>query len=283
MRPLGHSVISASVSLASLFVSSISSAAAVVPISPIIQDPVTGLEYQLLSNAGWTDSEAEAQLLGGNLATISNQEQQKFVFGTFGGYSGKQRILWTGLYDPTQDKNGAPHVSDFVWVSGAPVTYTNWDAGEPNDVGGVEFYVAMYYPNYHNPGSWNDWSNRTADPIGVPFHGVVEFLPGDADDDGSVGFDDLLIVARNYDKGGGWTQGDFNGDGAVGFDDLLIVARNYGATLTSSQLALLDPAFRADEQAAFTEVPEAGAAATAPALFGLLIRRRKWFCVDAKT
>lgn len=245
------------------------------PISPIIEDPATRLEYQLLSNANWTDSQAEARSLGGNLVTIFNPEEQKFVFSTFGGYGSKQRILWTGLYDPTQDKNGAPHVSNFVWVSGAPVTYTNWDAGEPNDAGGVEFYVAMYYPGYHNPGSWNDWSNRTADPIGVPFHGVVEYFPGDADDDGSVGFDDLLAVARNYDKGGGWTQGDFNGDGAVGFDDLLIAARNYGETLTSSQLAQFDPAFRADVQAAFAEVPEPTLLALPVFLASLLMPRRQ--------
>ena len=100
-------------------------------------------------------------------------------------------------------------------------------------------------------------------------------LPGDADDDGSVGFDDLLNVARNYDKGGGWTQGDFNGDGAVGFDDLLIVARNYGATLTSSQLTLLDPALRADVQAAFAEVPEPSLLAFPALLAGLLMRRER--------
>ena len=86
-----------------------------------------------------------------------------------------------------------------------------------------------------------------------------------------------------HHKGGGWTQGDFNGDGAVGFDDLLIVARNYGATLTNSQLAQFDPAFRADVQAAFADIPEPGADTTAPPLCGLLIWRRKRFWVDAKT
>jgi len=149
--------------------------AAVTPISPIVEDPITGHEYQLLSNADWTDSEAEAKALGGDLVTIASAEEQNFVFSVFGGYGGSQRILWTGLYDPSQDATGT-HATNFVWASGAPITYTNWDAGEPNNAGN-EFYVAMYYPNYHNPGSWNDWSNRTADPIGIPFYGVVEFVP----------------------------------------------------------------------------------------------------------
>jgi len=53
-------------------------------------------------------------------------------------------------------------------------------------------------------------------------------LPGDADGDGLVGFDDLVILARDYGKPGTFAQGDFNGDGFVGFDDLVILARNYG-------------------------------------------------------
>jgi hypothetical protein len=151
--------------------------AAVVPISPLVEDPVTGDEYQLLSNADWTDSEAEAQSLGGYLATIEDQEQQDFVFDVFGGYQGIQRILWIGFYDPTQDANGGTHADNFVWASGAPVTYTNWNAGEPNDTNNAEFWTAMYYPSSSNPGSWNDWDNRTTDPIGIPFYGVVQFVP----------------------------------------------------------------------------------------------------------
>jgi hypothetical protein len=149
---------------------------AVTTISPVVEDPVSQISYQLLSNADWTDSEAAAAALGGHLAVIRNAEQQNFVFSTFGGYGGSQRILWIGMYDPSQDLNGNSHAQNMVWVDGEPVTYTNWDSGEPNGTGS-EFYVAMYYPNYHNPGSWNDWVNRTADPIGIPFYGVVEYGP----------------------------------------------------------------------------------------------------------
>ena len=59
--------------------------------------------------------------------------------------------------------------------------------------------------------------------------------PGDANLDGKVAFDDLLIVARDYGMtGAGWTDGDFNGDGKVGFDDLVIVARNYARSITTA-------------------------------------------------
>jgi len=150
--------------------------AGVSTISPQIEDPLTHIIYQLLSNADWNNSELKAESLGGHLATISDQEEQDFVFDVFGGYGGSQRILWIGLHDPSQDSNGKSHAANFVWVSGAPVTYTNWNAGEPNNNGG-EYYAAMYYPNFNNPGSWNDWNNRTTDPIGIPFYGVVQFIP----------------------------------------------------------------------------------------------------------
>ncbi|HEY4308833.1 MAG TPA: lectin-like protein [Pirellulales bacterium] len=151
--------------------------AAVLPISPIITDPASGHRFQLLSNATWADSEAEAVALGGHLATIDSQETQDFVLSTFGAYSGFQHILWIGLYDPTQQTNPTDPAANYVWVDGSPITYTNWDPGEPNNAFGTEFWVAMYYPNYHNPGAWNDWSVQKTDPIGIPFYGVVQYVP----------------------------------------------------------------------------------------------------------
>ena len=89
------------------------------------------------------------------------------------------------------------------------------------------------------------------------FLGGTDPLYGDANHDGSVGFDDLVILARNYGTSNAtFEHGDFNGDGNVGFDDLTILARNYGQTLTAAQLAQLDPAFRADVEQAFAELPE---------------------------
>jgi hypothetical protein len=60
---------------------------------------------------------------------------------------------------------------------------------------------------------------------------VVEFSsqPGDVTGDGTVSFDDLLVLAQNYGRAGmTWTRGDLTGDGNVNFDDLLAVAQNYG-------------------------------------------------------
>ena len=57
---------------------------------------------------------------------------------------------------------------------------------------------------------------------------------GDADHDGTVNFNDLLAIARNYGQSGRTnSQGDANYDGAVDFNDLLILARSYNTTLAT--------------------------------------------------
>lgn len=139
-------------------------------ISPWLVNPDNGHSYALLSNATWVASEAEAVSLGGHLATIRDADEQDFIFQVFGAFGGSQRLLWSGLNDVAVE-------GQFVWSSGEAVTYTHWDAGEPNGAQGGEDYVALYYPNHSSGGEWNDWADRTVDPIGLPFHGVVEIVP----------------------------------------------------------------------------------------------------------
>ncbi|MEA1952115.1 MAG: hypothetical protein U9N87_12070, partial [Planctomycetota bacterium] len=61
---------------------------------------------------------------------------------------------------------------------------------------------------------------------------IPEFLPGDANRDGSVDVSDLGILATNYDAGSGfeWGDGDFTGDGLVDVSDLGVLATNYGTS-----------------------------------------------------
>lgn len=58
-------------------------------------------------------------------------------------------------------------------------------------------------------------------------------LRGDANLDGTVTFDDLLVVAQNYSAsatGKVWTTGDFDLNSKSDFDDLLALAQCYGQT-----------------------------------------------------
>jgi hypothetical protein len=79
---------------------------------------------------------------------------------------------------------------------------------------------------------------------------------GDTDVDGSVDFEDLLVLAQNYDQTGKtWSTGDMTGDGSIGFNDLLFVAQNYGISLAvdSSQFGA---GFVTDWNLARSFVPE---------------------------
>lgn len=132
--------------------------------------------YYLLDVATWTDSQAEAVLLGGNLATINNQAENDWVFSTFGTFAGEDRSLWIGLTDIVGGQ--------FAWASGEPLIYTNWAAegqpgsgAEPNNFGGVEHYAEILPPAdvYGRVTYWNDLPND-----GYFFdmpRGVVEVVP----------------------------------------------------------------------------------------------------------
>jgi hypothetical protein len=52
--------------------------------------------------------------------------------------------IWFGLNDGTTE-------GTFTYLSGEPVTYTNWYPGEPNDSGGNEDCAELY-----SNGQWND-------------------------------------------------------------------------------------------------------------------------------
>jgi hypothetical protein len=97
-----------------------------------------GSQY-ILSNPGtWEEAQAQAQAMGGNLVTINSPGEQDWLFQTFG-----ESRKWIGLTDQVTEGR-------FKWISGEPVTYTNWDVGEPNNLGN-EDYVEML-----TNGKWND-------------------------------------------------------------------------------------------------------------------------------
>lgn len=96
---------------------------------PIV-NPANGYDYYILTESSWSAAQAEAVSLGGNLATIRSAAENQWIFNTFAGFGGVDRNLWIGFNDVAVE-------GTFVWVSGEPVTYTNWAPGEPsNNLGG---------------------------------------------------------------------------------------------------------------------------------------------------
>jgi glucose/arabinose dehydrogenase len=56
-------------------------------------------------------------------------------------------------------------------------------------------------------------------------------IPGDANGDRQVNFEDFLIVSDNFASEGGWTMGNFDSDNRVMFSDFLALSSNFGVNL----------------------------------------------------
>jgi autotransporter-associated beta strand protein len=100
---------------------------------------------------------------------------------------------------------------------------------------------------------------------------------GDANLDGVVGFEDLVVVAQHYNTSGQptWDQGDFNYDDAVNFADLVTVAQNYGQSLPSSSVPGASAEFGMDLAAAFASVPEPSSVVLLAATAAAAMNRRR--------
>lgn len=138
-----------------------------------------GHQYYLIAPATWLHAEAEAVLLGGHLVTIDDLSENQFVAQRFGldtGLFADRQDLWMGLSDHVTE-------SEFKWASGAPVGFTYWVPGEPNDClpvpGGCISEDFVHMPWWGGaPGStdrpWNDIPALDGDGNVILIHGVVE-------------------------------------------------------------------------------------------------------------
>lgn len=85
-----------------------------------------------------------AQTFGANLISVQSAIENADLVQALSnqGYAGQ--VIWIGYSDAVTE-------GSYVWYDGAPLSYSNWAPGEPNDAGGVEDCTQIY-PD----GSWND-------------------------------------------------------------------------------------------------------------------------------
>jgi hypothetical protein len=123
--------------------------------------------------ARWPDARAQAQAMGGDLATITTAAENGFLTSSFAG-----RRFWLG------GRRSQSNFSVFEWVTGEPWSYSSWAPGEPNTCnpcGEAQFVTC-------GNGLWDDTGlvvNATPDHPG--YLGLVEFS-ADCNSDGVVDF-----------------------------------------------------------------------------------------------
>jgi uncharacterized protein (TIGR03382 family) len=118
-----------------------------------------GHDYTLMTADTWTNSNAFATSLSGNLVAVNDAAENSFLISTFGS----NVALWIGLY------RTSPNAPTFAWTNGDAVTYTNWAWGEPNNCCAGEDYTHTY-----TSGEWNDLDNLNG--YAGPKYGVLEVV-----------------------------------------------------------------------------------------------------------
>jgi gliding motility-associated-like protein len=99
-----------------------------------------------------SQAQAFAQTLGANLVSIQSQAENDCILSSLTAL-GQSGVIWIGFSDEISEGN-------FVWYDQAPITYTNWAPGEPNQSGNED--CVQIYPTGANPGTWNDLSCTSA-------------------------------------------------------------------------------------------------------------------------
>lgn len=140
----------------------------------ILQGPFTNLAnnhiYYMLDESTWTAAETEAVSLGGHLVTINSADENSWLISIFDPLvTSAADSFWIGLNDVGVE-------GSYEWISGEPVTYLNWDAGEPNQLSSLEDYCNMYNHFFGIPhtGLWND---NLDNAYNVLAFGLVEVIP----------------------------------------------------------------------------------------------------------
>lgn len=118
------------------------------------RNPSNGHWYYLASQASWSSAANFAtQTLHGSLVTINDAAENQWVRSTFAPLCGCGRF-WIGLNDVAQE-------GVYRWQSGEPVTYTNWEPGQPDNNGGIGpeedgVEMGLTTPPFQVIGAWND-------------------------------------------------------------------------------------------------------------------------------
>jgi hypothetical protein len=171
MRVLSRSIIVGVILACALCVGVGGSAARGSVLAGKVTNPANGHDYYLLNQSDWGPAEAQAVAMGGHLATVRNAGENAFIYNTFSGFlppAIQHRWLWVGLKE-IEDESG------WLWTSGEPFAYSNWDPTQPDENSGIdEDFVGIALPPLP-VGLWHDVQGIN-NGIDLGW-GVVEVVP----------------------------------------------------------------------------------------------------------
>lgn len=111
--------------------------------------------YRSLKQMTWSAAKTISEIHGGHLVTIGSAEENSFL------YNNVTARTWIGFTDEAEE-------GKWVWVTGEPVTYTNWALGEPNNDRNEDYGDISYSSN--GP-KWNDSQGGSS----IQLYVVLEF------------------------------------------------------------------------------------------------------------
>jgi hypothetical protein len=101
--------------------------------------------YTLKDGVTWHQGETYANSIGGHLASINDAKENTYLQTNF------QRG-WVGYTDELKE-------GEWLWTDGSTSTYTNWQAGQPDDARGIQDYAQVW----DSSGKWDDAEDDTTE------------------------------------------------------------------------------------------------------------------------
>ena len=98
--------------------------------------------------ATWIDTAIACQQQGGNLATITSEAQNRWVYEYFRTEGKTSNSIWIGLNDISKEGN-------YQWIdgSGNASSFSYWQSGQPDNYGGGQNCIILWAGYL---GKWGD-------------------------------------------------------------------------------------------------------------------------------
>ncbi|KAL0970625.1 hypothetical protein UPYG_G00244630 [Umbra pygmaea] len=98
----------------------------------------------------WQDAEAKCMRLGGNLASVHNDQEYTFLLSLIRRAGGSHERAWIGATDAIQE-------GIWLWSDGSRFTYQKWSKGQPSNHRGQEHCMEMNYGADHGQNDAPCW------------------------------------------------------------------------------------------------------------------------------